>query len=95
MSQVNINTQQAWLKVLGKGMVTLPKRWREDMGVTTGDIIKAKKAGGKIVIETQQTQRVPYRLYSDAEIDQFLKVDKLPKSLAKKVKANLSVLSRK
>lgn len=31
-------------------------------------------------------RRVPYRIYTDAEIDQFLKEDRLPKRLAKKVK---------
>jgi len=27
------NNQEEWLKILGKGMVTLPKRWRDEMGV--------------------------------------------------------------
>lgn len=76
-------------------MVTLPKRWREDLGVTTGDVIKAKKQGTKIVIEAQKPQHVPYRVYSDAEIEQFLREDKLPKPLAKKVRTNLSVFSPK
>jgi AbrB family looped-hinge helix DNA binding protein len=31
--------------VLGKGMVTLPKKWRDEMGLGTGDIVKAKKEG--------------------------------------------------
>lgn len=93
MSQANINISETWLKVLGKGMVTLPKKWRDDMGVSTGDVIKARKEGTKVVIEAQQTRTVPYRLYSDSEIDQFLKEDKLPKNLAKKVKDNLMSLS--
>ena len=92
MSQTNINVSETWLKVLGKGMVTLPKKWRQDMGITTGDVIKAKKEGTKVVIETRQGT-VPYRIYSDNEIDQFLKEDKLSKSLAKKVKDNLISLS--
>lgn len=93
MSQTNINTQEAWLKVLGKGMITLPKKWRDDMGVTAGDVIKAKKEGAKVVIEARQSRTVPYRVYSDSEIDQFLKEDRLPKLLAKKVKDSLISLS--
>ena len=93
MTQTNVNVSETWLKVLGKGMITLPKKWRDDLGVTTGDVIKAKKEGAKVVIETRQTRTVPYRVYSDSEIDQFLKEDRLPKRLAKKVKDNLMSLS--
>jgi len=93
MSQTNINIQEAWLKVLGKGMITLPKKWREAMNVTTGDVIKAKKEGAKVIIEASKSQTVPYHVYSDSEIDEFLKQDRLPKRLAKKVKENLRSLS--
>lgn len=75
MKQVNVNTQETWLKVLGKGMVTLPKKWREELGVTTGDVIKAKKEGRKVVLVAQQTESVPYRVYNDAEINEFLRTD--------------------
>ena len=93
MNQTNANVQEAWLKVLGKGMITLPKKWREDMNVTTGDVIRAKKEGAKVVIEARQSRNVPYRVYSDSEIDEFIKADKLPKRLAAKVKENLISLS--
>lgn len=79
--------------MLGKGMVTLPKKWRDDMGIVEGDVVKAKKQGGTVVIEAKENRTVPYRIYSDAEIDEFVKEDKLPKSLAKKVKEHLSPLS--
>lgn len=92
MKQTNANFQEAWLRILGKGMVTLPKKWREELGVAAGDIIKAKKEGTKVVIETQQAQTVPYRLYTDAEINDFLNEDKLPKKLSRKVKSHLSSL---
>lgn len=71
------NNQEEWLKILGKGMVTLPKKWRDEMGISSGDIVKAKKEGNRVVIEPQK-RKVPYRVYNDREIDQFLKEDKLP-----------------
>ena len=77
MSQQIATIDQEWLKVLGKGMVTLPKKWREEMGINEGDIIKAKKEGNKVVIETQNAKLAPYRVYSDKEIAQFLKDDSL------------------
>ncbi len=83
-------TQNQWLKVLGKGMITLPKKWREDLGIETGDIVKAKKEGHKLVIETQQSDNAPYRIYTDAEIDEFVKADQIPRSLLNKIKKSLS-----
>lgn len=93
MQQTNVNVQETWLKVLGKGMVTLPKKWRQDMGVVMGDVVKAKKEGTKITIEPQKSQSVPYRIYSDAEIDQFIKEDRLPQTASAKIKGGLSKLS--
>lgn len=78
--------QEEWLKILGKGMVTLPKKWREDLGISEGDIVKAAKKDGKRVVIEVKKNTVPYRIYSDADIEQFLKEDKLPKSLARKAK---------
>lgn len=67
--------QEEWLKVLGKGMVTLPKKWRDDLNISQGDIIKAKKRGNTVILEPLSTTSVPYRVYSDEEIDQFLRED--------------------
>lgn len=93
MSQVLNNTNQEWLKVLGKGMVTIPKQWRDELGIEEGTVVKARKEGNKLVIEAQRSPSVPYRIYSDAEINEFLEDDKLPRELTKKVRRNLSSLS--
>src|SRR4051812_41984099 len=93
MSQPTINTnQQEWLKVLGKGMITLPKKWRDEMGIGNGDIVKAKKEGNRVVIEPQpQTKTTaPYRVFSDTEIDEFLAEDAVPEDLAQKVQRKVS-----
>ena len=87
------NIQEEWLKILGKGMVTLPKKWREEMDLKEGDIVKAKKEGNRVVIETPKTPKVPYRIYSRAEIEEFLEEDTLPKSLLKTVQKDLSTAS--
>lgn len=91
MNQTLINNkQQEWLKVLGKGMVTLPKQWRDELGIESGDILKARKKGNVVVIEPQQSKSAPYRVYSDNEIDDFLKTDKLSPSLVSKVRNDLA-----
>lgn len=71
----SIRPQEEWIKVLGKGMVTLPKKWRDDLNISQGDIIKAKKRGNMVILEPLSTTSVPYRVYSDEEINQFLQED--------------------
>ncbi len=94
MSQVTVNSNQEWLKVLGKGMITIPKGWRDELGIEEGTIVKAKKEGNKVIIEAHLASTVPYRVYSDTEINEFLKEDTLPQALSKKVKANIAAGSR-
>ena len=84
------NPQEEWLKVLGKGMVTIPKKWRQELGIREGDVVQAKKEGDTVVIQSQVGNNAPYRIYTDSEIDEFLQEDKIPKELSKKAKAELS-----
>jgi len=83
--------KEKWLKILGKGMITLPKEWRGEMGIETGDVVMARKEGNKLVIKSKELGKVPYRIYTDTELDEFLKEDELPKSLSTKVDELLSV----
>lgn len=69
-----IQPQQEWLKILDKGMLTLPKKWRDELGFTKGKIVKAKKKGRAVIIEPVE-EEAPYRLYTDKEIAAFLKDD--------------------
>ena len=90
MNQITTRSQEEWLKVLGKGMVTLPKRWRDELGIDSGDMVKAKKEGNKVIIEAARVgQTVPYRVYSKDEIEEFLKEDQIPQELAQKARQNL------
>lgn len=91
MNQTPINNnKEEWLKVLGKGMVTLPKQWRDELGIESGDVVKARKKGKMVMIEPQKIKSAPYRIYSDSEIDEFLKTDILPSKLLKKARKGLS-----
>jgi len=49
MNQSSTPVDQEWLKVLGKGMITLPKKWRDEMGINQGDVVKAKKEGTRTI----------------------------------------------
>jgi AbrB family looped-hinge helix DNA binding protein len=84
-----IQDQEEWLRVLSKGMVTIPKTWREEFGFNEGDIIKARKSQGKIIIETVN-KPVPYRVYSQKEFQQFIKDDKLPEKVSREIDRKLN-----
>ncbi len=86
-------TDSEWLKVLGKGMITIPKMWRDELGIEEGEIVRAEKVGDKVIIEATQ-KSVPYRIFSDEEIKDWLKEDKLPKDLAAKVDKKIRSLSK-
>lgn len=86
-SVVNTNSEE-WLRILDKGMVTIPKSWREELGLSKGEIVKAQKVGNRVIIESQQEQ-VPYRVYSSKEIVEFVKDDRLPQALKRKIAQKL------
>lgn len=70
-------SQDEWLRVLGKGMITIPKKWRDDLGFTEGDMLIATKQGKNVVLTSPKTRAVPYRIYTDDEIKTFLKDDQV------------------
>lgn len=76
--------KEEWLKILGKGMITIPKSWRDELGMKEGEIVLAKKKANQIVIE-QKIKKLPYRVYTKEEIKQFLKEDRLPEKLASRL----------
>lgn len=91
---VNSNRQEEWLKVLGKGMVTIPKSWRRELGFQEGDILRAKKEGNKVILEGRGINSAPYRIYTSDEIEEFLTEDKIPSSLANKASSLLESLKK-
>lgn len=97
MNTPQLTQESEWIRVLGKGMVTIPKSWRDELGITEGDIIRAKKEGKRLIIEPQSyplrhevSKLALYRVYSDEEIDEFLKEDRLPAKLAAKVRKDIA-----
>ncbi|HWS84868.1 MAG TPA: AbrB/MazE/SpoVT family DNA-binding domain-containing protein [Ktedonobacteraceae bacterium] len=86
------SSQEARLKVLGEGIIALPKGWKDELGIEDGTVVKARKEGRKVIIEAQPIKPVLHRVYSDEEIDEFLEEDKIPEELAQGVQNKLSAL---
>lgn len=75
-------SDQTWVKILTKGLITLPKSFRDELNLQDGQLVKLKKIGRSIIIEPKD--EVDYELYSDAELATMLSLDKLPPKLASK-----------
>lgn len=89
MKQIAVDkSEEEYLRILGKGMVTIPKLWRDELGLTEGGLVKAQRVGSKMIIEAQ-SKPVPYRIFSKEEIETWLEEDRLSVSLAKKVEKKL------
>lgn len=72
--------QEEWVKILAKGMITIPKAFRDELGIKEGEVAKIKKIGRRLLIEPREI--ADYEVYSDKEFKKMLKEDKLPRKLA-------------
>lgn len=73
--------QTQYVKVLDKGLITLPKSWRTAFNLNKGSVLQVRKMNRSIVIEpvtlTTTKTKVPYRIYNAAELKCFVKADQL------------------
>lgn len=74
--------QEEWVKILGKGMITIPKSFRDELNFKEGEVAKIKKIGRRLIIEPRDT--VDYRIYSDKELEEMLKENRLPPRISKR-----------
>lgn len=75
-----ISYDEEWVKILAKGMITIPKSFRDALGIKKGEVAKIKKIGQRLLIEPREV--VDYEVYGNKEFKKMLKEDKLPQKLA-------------
>lgn len=68
--------QEEIVKIQPKGLVTIPKKFRQELGFKENSLVRIKEEKGRLVMEAVRTLSYPVRSYTDSEIDQFLKLDK-------------------
>lgn len=78
------------IKVLPKGLITIPKKWRDELGLGENGLARIRKEGRRLVIEPVSVVGYTLRDYSQEEIKQFIKEDRISPQLAKKVKKLLA-----
>jgi AbrB family looped-hinge helix DNA binding protein len=74
--------QTEWVKVLTKGLITIPKRFRDQLGLNEGEVAQVRKWGRRLIIQPREV--VDYEVYTNQELDQMMVEDKLPEDLAAK-----------
>ena len=82
---------QTLIRIQSKGLVTIPKKVRDELDLQENSHLKVSVQNGKVVLEPARTRSYPIRIYSDAEIAQFLEYDKLDPKLAKKLEKKFGV----
>ena len=76
---------EEWVKILGKGMVTIPKKFRDDLGIREGEVARIRKVGSRLVVESRDA--AAYEIYSDREFREMMLADKLSAKLAGKARS--------
>ncbi|OGM25603.1 hypothetical protein A2962_03670 [Candidatus Woesebacteria bacterium RIFCSPLOWO2_01_FULL_39_61] len=67
---------EAIVKIQNKGLVTIPKSFRDDLGLEESGLARIRKEKGRLVIEPVRIYPYSVRSYKDKEIEKFIKLDK-------------------
>lgn len=63
------------IKSQPKGVITIPKKIRDSVGIVERGLLRVRADGMKITIEPIRTVSYPVRHYTDKEIDEFFAFD--------------------
>ena len=74
------------VRIQAKGLITIPKRLRRDLGFTENSLARFKKEKGRLIIEPVRTLPYPVRSYTDQEVEEFLRLDAKESPTLKKKK---------
>lgn len=78
-------SQSELVTIFPDGMVYLPKKLREAIGIKIGKTARVKIVGKRLIIEPKEAEAI--EVYSDRELTSMLKADRLPKQLAREAAA--------
>lgn len=67
--------QEEIISLQPRGVITIPKKFRQEIGLKEKSIIKIKKQGNRLIIQPVRTIPYPVRSYTKEEIKEFLKLD--------------------
>ena len=73
---MQVYSQEEIIKILPKGLMTIPKKFRKELGFEEPGLARIRKERGRLVIEPVRTLPYQVRSYTDQEVDEFIKLDK-------------------
>lgn len=69
-------TQEEIVKMQPKGLLTIPKKFREELGFEEDGLVRVMEEKGRIVLEPVRILDYPVRSYTKQDVDDFLELDK-------------------
>lgn len=70
-----INDQ--YIKIQPKGLITIPKKMRDQLKLNDQSVIRIRQQGQQLVLEPVTILDYPVRHYTEQEVQEFLKYDRL------------------
>lgn len=64
-----------FVKLQPKGLLTIPKKFREELGLEENKLVRIRKEKGRLILEPVRTLPYPVRGYTRGELEEFLKLD--------------------
>jgi AbrB family looped-hinge helix DNA binding protein len=63
------------IKMQPKGLVTIPKKLRDMVGISENDFVRVRTDRGRLVLEPIRMLPYPVRSYTDTELKEFIDLD--------------------
>jgi AbrB family looped-hinge helix DNA binding protein len=63
------------IKMQPKGLVTIPKKIREMVGIAENDLVRVRTDRGRLALEPIRMLPYPVRSYTDRELKEFVDLD--------------------
>lgn len=79
------------VRTQAKGMVTIPVEFRERLGITEDSLLQAALTSKGVLFIKLDISNNPPEFYSDTEIEEWMKADKLDSKSAKKIRQLLKM----
>jgi len=68
-------TREELIKLQPKGLITIPKKFRQELGFEENGLVRIKKENGRLIMEPVRTLPYSVRSYTDEETKDFFKLD--------------------
>ena len=78
------SAQEEIIKLQPRGVLTIPKKFRQNIGFKENSFVRIKKKKWQLVIEPVRILPYPVRSYKQKELEKFFKLDKQESKKLKK-----------